>query len=160
MRCEPQKCYIARTRETCSSQSSNLVQVKESHLADEGKKMRGDLENKVVLVTGAGSGIGEACAKRIADGGGVVAVVDIDQEAADRVAAESSGAGAQAHGFQADVSDEGSVAQMMESVVERFGRLDDAVNNAGVGGGFFAVGDYPLDDWRQVMSVNLDGVFL
>ena len=50
--------------------------------------------------------------------------------------------------------------EMVAAVVEQFGRLDGAVNNAGVGGAHFAVGDYPLDDWRRVMRVNLDGVFL
>lgn len=117
---------------------------------------RADLEGKVVLVTGAGSGIGESCARRAAAGGARVAVVDIDQEAADRVAADLPGA----IGIRADVADEESVARMVETTVSQFGRLDGAVNNAGVSGGFYTVADYPLEDWRRVMRVNLDGVFL
>ena len=116
-----------------------------------------DLEGKVVLVTGAGSGIGEACAHRAAAGGARVAVVDITREAAERVASEIGG---DARAIVADVAEEGSVADMVATVVEQFGRLDGAINNAGIGGAQFAVGDYSLDDWRRVMRVNLDGVFL
>jgi 2-dehydro-3-deoxy-L-rhamnonate dehydrogenase (NAD+) len=116
-----------------------------------------DLEGKVVLVTGAGSGIGEACAHRAAAGGARVAVVDITREAAERVASEIGG---DARAIVADVAEEGSVAEMVATVVEQFGRLDGAINNAGIGGAHFAVGDYSLDDWRRVMRVNLDGVFL
>jgi 2-dehydro-3-deoxy-L-rhamnonate dehydrogenase (NAD+) len=116
-----------------------------------------DLEGKVVLVTGAGSGIGEACAHRAAAGGARVAVVDITRDAAERVASEIGG---DARAIVADVAEEGSVADMVATVVEQFGRLDGAINNAGIGGAQFAVGDYSLDDWRRVMRVNLDGVFL
>ena len=116
-----------------------------------------DLEGKVVLVTGAGSGIGEACAHRAAGGGARVAVVDITREAAERVASEIGG---DARAIVADVAEEGSVADMVATVFEQFGRLDGAINNAGIGGAQFAVGDYSLDDWRRVMRVNLDGVFL
>jgi 2-dehydro-3-deoxy-L-rhamnonate dehydrogenase (NAD+) len=120
----------------------------------------GELEGKVVVVTGAGSGIGEACARRIAAGGGRVAVVDIDEAAARKVAGEISDSGAEAQGIEADVADENSVAEMVQAVVDGFGRLDGAVNNAGVSGRYFSTADYPLEDWRRVMRVNLDGVFL
>ena len=116
-----------------------------------------ELDGKVVLVTGAGSGIGEACAHRAAAGGARVAVVDIAREAAERVASEIGG---DARAIEADVAEEGSVAEMVATVVEQFGRLDGAINNAGIGGAHCAVGDYTLDDWRRVMRVNLDGVFL
>jgi 2-dehydro-3-deoxy-L-rhamnonate dehydrogenase (NAD+) len=122
-----------------------------------GSAARADLDGKVVLVTGAGSGIGEACAHRAAAGGARVAVVDITREAAERVASEIGG---DARAIEADVAEEASVAEMVATVVEHFGRLDGAINNAGIGGAHFAVGDYTLDDWRRVMRVNLDGVFL
>jgi 2-dehydro-3-deoxy-L-rhamnonate dehydrogenase (NAD+) len=125
--------------------------------ANGARTTKADLEDKVVLVTGAGSGIGEACAHRAAAGGARVAVVDIARDAAERVASEIGG---DARAIEADVADEGSVAAMVATVVEQFGRLDGAINNAGVGGAHFAVGDYTLDDWRRVMRVNLDGVFL
>ena len=119
--------------------------------------MSDDLDGKAVLVTGAGSGIGEACAHRVASGGGRVAVVDIDEAAAQRVADDIGG---EAFGLQADVAEEASVAAMVQQVVDRFGHLDGAVNNAGVSGEHLDVADYPLEDWRRVMRVNLDGVFL
>jgi NAD(P)-dependent dehydrogenase (short-subunit alcohol dehydrogenase family) len=122
--------------------------------------MSADLDGKVILVTGAGSGIGEACAKRIAAGGARVAVVDRDKAAADRVADEISASGAEAVAVVADVAEEDSVAAMVKAVVDRFGHLDGAVNNAGVSGAFSTVADYSLEDWRHVMRVNLDGVFL
>ena len=119
--------------------------------------MSDDLDGKVVLVTGAGSGIGEACAHRVASGGGRVAVVDINEAAAQKVADDIGG---EAVGIQADVAEEASVAEMVQQVVDRFGHLDGAVNNAGVSGEHLDVADYPLEDWRRVMRVNLDGVFL
>jgi NAD(P)-dependent dehydrogenase (short-subunit alcohol dehydrogenase family) len=122
--------------------------------------MSADLEGKVILVTGAGSGIGEACAKRIAAGGARVAVVDRDKAAAERVAEEIASSGGEAVAVVADVAEEDSVAAMIKAVVDRFGHLDGAVNNAGVSGAFSTVADYSLDDWRHVMRVNLDGVFL
>jgi 2-dehydro-3-deoxy-L-rhamnonate dehydrogenase (NAD+) len=117
----------------------------------------GDLEGKVVLVTGGGAGIGEACARRASAGGARVAVADLDEAAARQVAGDI---GDRALAVQADVGDEASVAAMVRATVERFGRLDGAINNAGLSGRYAKVGDYPLDDWRRVMRVNLDGVFL
>jgi NAD(P)-dependent dehydrogenase (short-subunit alcohol dehydrogenase family) len=125
--------------------------------ANGGSAVSADLDGKVILVTGAGSGIGEACAHRAAAGGARVAVVDITREAAERVASEIGG---DARAIEADVAEEGSVAEMVATVVEQLGRLDGAINNAGIGGAHLAVGDYTLEDWRRVMRVNLDGVFL
>ena len=114
------------------------------------------LEGKVALVTGAGSGIGEAIAHRFADDGATVIVVDINDVPAKSVANDI---GPSAHAEVADVSDPDSVRELIERVVAEHGRLDVAVNNAGIGGASAPVADYPLDGWRQVMSVNLDGVF-
>lgn len=114
------------------------------------------LEGKVALVTGGGSGIGEAISHRFADEGATVVVVDINDVPAKTVANDI---GPSAHPEVADVSDPDSVRELIDRVVKEHGRLDIAVNNAGIGGPNAPVGEYPLEGWRQVMSVNLDGVF-
>lgn len=117
------------------------------------------LEGKVALVTGAGSGIGEATARLLAERGATVVVADLRAEAAEQVAADLVAGGAQALALAVDVADEAAVDQMVADTVARFGRLDAAVNNAGISGERVPVGDYPTASWRAVMSVNLDGVF-
>lgn len=111
---------------------------------------------KVALVTGAGSGIGESIARQLAEAGATVIVADINDVAAKEAAASI---GASAHPGLADVSDAESMATLVEGIVREHGRLDIAVNNAGIGGASAPVGEYPVDSWRQVMSINLDGVF-
>ena len=111
---------------------------------------------KVALVTGAASGIGESIARALAAAGATVIVADINDVAA-KQAAESIGDNA--HGAVADVSNPDAMATLVEDIVREHGRLDIAVNNAGIGGASEKVADYPVDGWRQVMSINLDGVF-
>jgi NAD(P)-dependent dehydrogenase (short-subunit alcohol dehydrogenase family) len=117
--------------------------------------MSAELENRVALVTGAGAGIGEACARRLASGGARVALVDRDLESAERVAGELDGAIA----IHADVSDPAAVDAMVASVVETLGHLHIAVNNAGIGGMRAPIAEQTPESWREVLSVNLDGVF-
>lgn len=114
------------------------------------------LKGKVSLVTGAGSGIGEAIARQLADAGSTVIVVDIAEVPA-RGVATSIGEAACAE--VADVSDPESVQELIDRVMSEHDRLDIAVNNAGIGGDSALVGDYPIESWRNVMGVNLDGVF-
>ncbi|GGM89081.1 SDR family NAD(P)-dependent oxidoreductase [Dactylosporangium sucinum] len=115
-----------------------------------------DFADRVALVTGAGSGIGEACATLLARRGANVLVADIDLEAATRVA-DAIGKPAQAH--QVDVTDPRACEAMVAAAVESFGRLDVAVNNAGIAGPRARTGEYPLDGWASVIAVNLSGVF-
>jgi NAD(P)-dependent dehydrogenase (short-subunit alcohol dehydrogenase family) len=116
-------------------------------------------EGKVVIVTGGGSGIGEACVEQFASRGGSVVVADYDMKGAERVAGEVAAAGGAARAFQVDVSDPSAVEAMVQFAVETYGRLDVAVNNAGIGGEAKPAGEYSLDGWHRVIDVNLHGVF-
>lgn len=115
--------------------------------------------NKVAIVTGGASGIGEAIVKELARDGARVVVADRDQSGMQRVVGDVTSAGGVAVPFELDVARPTSNAAMVEFAVAQFGGLHLAVNNAGIGGPSAPTGDYPLDGWRQVMDVNLDGVF-
>ena len=107
----------------------------------------------LVVVTGAGSGIGRATAAAFAAGGATVVCTDIDLEAAEKTAALCGEAGGAGQAELCDVTDAAAVAEL----AERTGPVDVLVNNAGVGmTGRFA--DMTVDDWRWIRSVNLDGV--
>jgi NAD(P)-dependent dehydrogenase (short-subunit alcohol dehydrogenase family) len=111
-------------------------------------------DGKVAIVTGAGSGIGAAIARDLAASGAKVVVQDMDLARAEAVAAEFGG-----KAMGGDVSDADTVEKLVADTVAWGGRLDLLVNNAGIGGPLASVGDYPLDGWRKVIDVNLNGVF-
>jgi NAD(P)-dependent dehydrogenase (short-subunit alcohol dehydrogenase family) len=115
-----------------------------------------EFTGKVAIVTGAGSGIGEACARLLASRGAQVLVADVAAGPAQRVA-EAVGDAARPH--VVDVADPAACERMVRAAVDGFGRLDVAVNNAGIGGPQAPTGDYPLDGWAAVLAVNLSGVF-
>ncbi len=118
----------------------------------------GELDGKVALVTGAGSGIGEATARALTAAGAKVLVADLNAAQAARVAADLGPE--RATSCTVDVTDPDACVAMVQTVLDAFGRLDIAVNNAGIGGGTAADGDpFPVDAWRRVLSVNLDGVY-
>lgn len=116
-------------------------------------------DTKTALVTGAGSGIGAAIAQGLAASGGRVIVQDINLNAAMKVADAITAQGGLAHATAGDVADPDAVAAMVAFAVAQGGALNLLVNNAGIGGPAAPVGEYPIDGWRQVMGVNLDGVF-
>ncbi|EGH31227.1 Short-chain dehydrogenase/reductase SDR, partial [Pseudomonas syringae pv. japonica str. M301072] len=111
---------------------------------------------KVIVVTGAGSGIGEATAKRFAEEGASVVLVGRNHDKLAKVAAQLKGEG---HLIRAtDVADPSDVEALFKEVATRFGRLDVLVNNAGIvkSGKVTELG---IEDWKELMSVDLDGVF-
>jgi NAD(P)-dependent dehydrogenase (short-subunit alcohol dehydrogenase family) len=117
------------------------------------------LENKTAIVTGAGSGIGRAAAKLLAKEGANVIVSDIHDAHGQSVVDEIIKAGGQAFYLHADTSKPQDHEKLVEGTIKKYGRLDIAVNNAGIGGPLAPTGEYPLDGWQKVIDVNLSGVF-
>jgi NAD(P)-dependent dehydrogenase (short-subunit alcohol dehydrogenase family) len=114
---------------------------------------------KVALVTGAGSGIGRATAVRLAVEGAQVACLDVAADAAEEVAAKVAADGGEARAWPCDVSDSGSVAEVVGDVVTAFGGLDVVCNIAGIGR-FAHTVDMPVEQWDRIIAVNLTGTFL
>lgn len=119
------------------------------------------LRDKAALITGAGSGLGRAAALLFAREGALVALADVDEEAARRVAGEIGTAGGRAIALGADVAREADCARMVADAEAAFGRLQVMLNNAGI-----CLGDdsgpvqTPLAAWERTIAVNLTGVFL
>ena len=116
-----------------------------------------DYEGRVAVVTGGCNGIGAAVVERMAQSGARVAIWDLDVASPEaRVAALPEGAW---RAFACDVADFDAVTAALAATREAFGPVDVLVNSAGIAGPTHPVADYPLDAWRRVQSVNLDGTF-
>lgn len=117
-----------------------------------------DFSNKVALVTGAASGLGEGIARDLAARGAKVVATDINLEGVERVVADIEQAGGQAVAMQMDSASRDDNRKAVELAVEKFGALHLAVNNAGIGGAQAPVGEMDLDEWDRVIAINLNGV--
>jgi NAD(P)-dependent dehydrogenase (short-subunit alcohol dehydrogenase family) len=117
------------------------------------------LKKKVVLVTGAGSGIGRAVSLVCAREGAAVLVSDIDADSARATADMVRELGSEVLPMVADVGNPDDCKTLVERCCAHFGRLDVACNNAGIGGASLPTVDYPLEEWARVIRVNLSGIF-
>src|SRR5438105_3976161 len=117
------------------------------------------LENKVAIVTGGGSGIGKAIALLYASEGAKIVISDVNEQGGNETVSEIKSKGGDAIFVKADTSKPDDSKNVVEKAVKQFGGLHIAVNNAGVGGPLNMTGEYPVDGWDKVISINLSGVF-
>jgi NAD(P)-dependent dehydrogenase (short-subunit alcohol dehydrogenase family) len=117
------------------------------------------LENKVAIITGAGSGIGKATALVFAEQGAKLVISDINVENGNEALKEIKASGGEAIFFKADSSNPADNEALVETTLQEYGKLDVAVNNAGIGGPLAPTGEYPLDGWKKTIDINLSGVF-
>jgi NAD(P)-dependent dehydrogenase (short-subunit alcohol dehydrogenase family) len=115
-------------------------------------------EGKVAMVTGGGSGLGEAIAKDLAAHGAAVVLTDINMEGAERVAGEIGRSGGTASAVRQDTARPDESDRAVRFAVDTYGALHYAVNNAGIGGAQAPAGETDLEDWARVIDINLNGV--
>ncbi len=122
------------------------------------------LENKVAIITGAGRGIGRAIALRLAQEGAILTICDIEEESIKTASKELINSGKQVLPFTCDVSNGDNVQAMVETTINKYGKIDILVNNAGISpkkeGRKPNLTEISIDEWNKVIAVNLTSVFL
>jgi len=119
-----------------------------------------DFKNKVVLITGAGSGLGYACAVAFANAGAKLVITDISQNSLDKAVVALQDNGAEVLGLLNDASDSADLNILLDMIIARFGRLDIAVNNAGTATPLQEFHEVSEAEFDRVIAVNLKGVWL
>ena len=124
--------------------------------------MRVALDKRVAVVTGGASGIGRAIVQALAENGAQVAIVDIEDEGALRAADEIADAGGTCVALHGDVANVEQMDSVVAKVLERFGRIDILINNAGINtrSDRVPIHQYPLEDWNRILETDLTGVFV
>jgi NAD(P)-dependent dehydrogenase (short-subunit alcohol dehydrogenase family) len=117
------------------------------------------LRDKVSIITGAARGLGKAMAQSLAQAGSDIVIVDLDLDAAQQTADIISSEGGRTLALRADVTDPADVDKMTDQILGQFGHIDVLFNNAGIAQ-WVQIEEMSLDDWRRMMSVNLDSVFI
>ena len=116
-------------------------------------------DDKTIIVTGGGSGIGAATAEELGTSGATVIVADINLAHAEGIASAIVAAGGKAYAVAVDVAKADQVEVMVDFAVQKTGALHGIVNNAGIGGPSAPTGSYDIDSWQKVIDINLSGVF-
>ncbi|MBM3343130.1 MAG: SDR family oxidoreductase [Betaproteobacteria bacterium] len=119
-----------------------------------------ELKGRVAVISGAAQGIGASTAREFAKQHAHLALIDIDEAAAQKVAAEIQGSGARAMVVRTDVTDDASVSNALAKVAAEYGGIDIVVNSAGGYGKLTSVEELPLDDWDKTVALNMRGTFL
>jgi NAD(P)-dependent dehydrogenase (short-subunit alcohol dehydrogenase family) len=128
-------------------------------LGEKGERFMSIFNGKVAIVTGGASGIGRTTAQFYARDGARVVVSDVDQKMGEETVRMIEESGGEAVFIRADVSDPENCRALVDVTVERFGRLDVAFNNAGIGGEQNPTADYSVEGWQRLIGINLSGVF-
>ncbi|HOP38197.1 glucose 1-dehydrogenase [Mesotoga prima] len=116
-------------------------------------------EGKVVMISGGSSGIGAETAIAFAEEGAKVVITDVDEEKGRKLAEEINESGGTAVFMKHNVADAKQTKEIINKIVEKFGKLDVAFNNAGIAGPSLPISEYPEEDWERVISINLLGVY-